>query len=281
MGPVMGISSLQINSPGEGCIKNTILYLHNERATGTLTASFGDFIPDAELRLLVGIVVAAEFGDLKGRSVLDFLFCQEQGIKTLEFVPGVNSRIEQADDIKDESRLVKTTDVEGLLNSVSKDLDHCEARPFIYAPIPVDIGTASLDSLLRVFYAFDKHKLTLASVDMKNARENAPLPQCAIIKAALTQEIMSYRSPMVPLATFRDLYEQIQPLDAVEAENLTGFMRSLIPHPRANYMVLDRFYEFANAVETIANKRGREHGEEVRRIIYKIIAKAQGDMRTS
>lgn len=276
----MGISSLQISSPGEGCIKNTILYLHNERATGTLTASFGDFIPDAELRLLVGIVVAAEFGDMKGRPVLDFLFCQEQGIKIIEFVPGAVSRIEKDEDI-DDSSLLKSTDVEGLLASVSRDLELCEARPFIYAPIPVDIGSASLDSLLRVFYAFDKHKPTLASVDMKIATEKAPLPQCAVIKAALTQEVLSYRSPLVPLATFRDLYEQIQPLNAIEAENLTGFMRSLIPHSRANYMVLDRFYQFANAVETIANKRGRENGEEVRRIIYKIIAQAQGDMRPS
>lgn len=277
----MGISKLQISSPGEGCIKNTVLYLHNERATGTLTASFGDFIPDAELRLLVGIVVAAEFGDLKGPSVLDFLLCQEQGIKTLEFVPGTGARIEPDEERTDDLRLIKTTDVEGLLSSISRDVELCEARPFIYAPLPVDIGTSSLDSLLRVFYAYDKHNVTLASVDLKNATERAPLASCVVIKAALTQEILRYRSPLVPLATFRDLYEHIQPLDAVEAENLTGFMRSLIPHSRANYMMLERFYEFANAVETIANKRGKEHGEEVRRIIYKIIATAQGDRRPS
>lgn len=277
----MGISSLHINSPDEGTVRNTILYLNNERVTGTLCFSFGDFIPDAVVHLLVGIVVDAEFGDLKGKSVLDFLMCQEQGVKEIDFVPGSKSRFERGSDeeAKADDILLKTTDVAGLLSSVARDVEGCEARPFIYAPLPIDIEGASLDSLLRIFYAFEKHKTTLASVQLGSGDAAAPLPQCALIRAALTRDVLCYRAPLVALTTFRDLFELLKPMDNTEAENLTGYMRSLIPHSRANYMVLESFYAFASEVESIAYRRGKENGEEARRIIYRIIAKAQGDKR--
>ncbi len=76
---------------------------------------------------------------------------------------------------------------------------------------------------------------------------------------------------LVALKSFRPLLEIVQPLEEKEAENLRGYMRSLLPHQRATHMPIERFYAFASAIESIAFRRGDESGEEARQTIYRII----------
>lgn len=88
----------------------------------------------------------------------------------------------------------------------------------------------------------------------------------------MTEESRNKRY-IVPLKAFRPLLEVAQPLDRQEAEGLRNYMKTLLLNPSDTYMLLERFYAFASAVESIAYKRGEEKGEEARTIIYAIIRK--------
>jgi hypothetical protein len=157
-----------------------------------------------------------------------------------------------------------------MLNA-SKDVDQCGARPYIFGLLEVSFPEAGQNSLLQVFHEFSKHQDFLETVKPQPDDREAPLPQCLLIHRALQRSVVTYKNPLVALKSFRPLLEIVQPLEEKEAENLRGYMRSLLPHPRATHMPLERFYAFASAVESIAYRRGSEVGDEARRIIYRLI----------
>jgi hypothetical protein len=48
-------------------------------------------------------------------------------------------------------------------------------------------------------------------------------------------------------------------------------MRSLLPNPKATHMSIERFYAFASAIESIAQRRSSEVGDRARRAIHQLI----------
>lgn len=260
----MGIS-FHVTSVREGTIFNVMQFLSLEKVTGTLSISFGRHVPDALIFFASGKAAASEFGDLKGEPVLDLLLCQEYAVKEINFAPGRESQY------KDEA-LIKSPHLSSAMLNVSKDVDQCAARPYIFGLLPVNFpDNVAIDSLLQVFYDFKRHKGFLQTIKPSENDREAPLPQCALLHRALSNGAIAYKTPLVALKAFRPLLEIVQPLEEKEAENLRGYMRSLLPHPRATHMPLERFYAFASAVESIAYRRGSEAGDEARRIIYKLI----------
>jgi hypothetical protein len=148
----------------------------------------------------------------------------------------------------------------------------CQARSLIYGLMPVNFPELGrTDILLQVFYDFPRVKDFLDAVPTGENDKEAPLPQCVLLHRALSRGIIGYQTPLVPLKALRQLLEVVQPLTDKEMENLRGYMRSLLPHPRATHMPIDRFYAFASAVESIAHRRGPEVGDQTRRAIYRLI----------
>lgn len=260
----MGIS-FHVTSVREGTIFNVMQFLSLEKVTGVLGVSFGRQIPHAQIFFVVGRAAAAEFGEIRGEAVLDLLLCQEYSVKEINFTPGREAVY------RDES-LIKAASLSGAMLNASKDVDQCGARPFIFGLLPVNLpASGSQDSLLQVMYDFQKHKDYLQSIRTQEQDKEAPLTQCVLLHRALARGVVTYKTPLVSLKSFRPLLELIHPLEEKEAENLRGYMRSLLPHPRATHMSLERFYAFASAVESIAYRRGPEKGDEARRQIYKLI----------
>ncbi|MBY0551843.1 MAG: hypothetical protein K2W95_31455 [Candidatus Obscuribacterales bacterium] len=260
----MGIS-FHVTSVREGTIFNVMQFLSLEKVTGTLSISFGRHIPDALIFFVSGKAAASEFGDLKGEQVLDMLLCQEYAVKEINFAPGRESQYK-------EGTLIKAPSLSGAMLNASKDVDQCAARPYIFGLLPVNTPEqGAIESLLQVFYDFRKHNDFLQSIKPVESDRDAPLPQCVLLHRALSRNVLTYKTPLVALKSFRPLLEIVQPLEEKEAENLRGYMRSLLPHPRATHMPLERFYAFASAVESIAYRRGSETGDEARRIIYRLI----------
>lgn len=260
----MGIS-FHVTSVREGTIFNVMQFLSLEKVTGVLTISFGRHIPEVQVFFVNGKAAASEFGDLMGEAIFDMLLCQEYAVKEINFSPGREGTF------KDES-LIRAGSLSGAMLNASKDVDKCGARPFIFGLLPVSFPEGgAADSLLQVMHDFSKHESFLSSIKPQEADKEAPLNQCALLHRALGRNVITYKTPLVALKSFRNLLELIQPLEEKEAENLRQYMRSLLPHPRATHMPLERFYAFASAVESIAYRRGAEKGDEARRIIYKLI----------
>lgn len=270
----MGIN-LHISTIRDGTIKSTVQYLSGERSNGTLSLSFGRSNPSAQIHFIDGDPVAAMFGRLKGAVVFDLLFCQEQSITEIEFAP---STVSSWRDGNDRSVLLDTENLNQILKSQSESVASCEARPFIYGPLLVQTAEGEpVGSVLKVIYEFENYQALLESVDSSEDDRYAPLMQCSLIRRALDAGVMTYKTPLVSLKYLRSLLNFVQPLESNEAENLKGYMRALLPHPRATRVPLERFYAFAGAVEAIAYRRGDADGDEVKKFIYKCVRTAADD----
>ena len=260
----MGIS-FHITSVREGTIFNVMQFLSLEKVTGMLNISFGRDIPEVVIHFVSGRAAATEFGNVQGDQVLDLLLCQEYAVKEVNFAPGRESQFK-------ESSIIRANSLSSAMLNASKDVDQCQARPFIFGLLKVITPEAGpVDSLLHVMHDFEKYQPALSAIKSAETDKEAALPQCVLIHRALSRNVISYTAPLVPLKSFRPLLELVQPLEEKEAENLRGYMRSLLPHPRATHMPLERFYAFASAVESIAYRRGPEVGDEARKVIYKLI----------
>jgi hypothetical protein len=257
--------SFHITSVREGTIFNVMQFLSLEKVTGMLNISFGREIPEVVIHFVNGKAAATEFGQVQGEQVLDLLLCQEYACKEINFAPGREAQF------KEES-IIRANSLSGAMLNVSKDVDKCQARPFIFGLLKVGLpDTGPVESLLHVLHDFNKYQPALEAIKPTEGDKEAPLPQCVLIHRALSKNVITYQTPLVPLKSFRPLLELVQPLEEKEAENLRGYMRSLLPHPRATHMPLERFYAFASAVESIAYRRGPEVGDEARKVIYKLI----------
>lgn len=261
----MGIN-FHITSVREGTIFNVMQFLSLEKVTGILSVSFGRHIPEVAIYFVAGKAATAEFGAIVGDNVLDVLLCQEYSIKEVNFAPGRISRI------NDKALIVRAASLSGSLLQASKDVDKCQTRPFIYGLLPIHFPESGrADVLLQVMYDFPKAREYLGGIAAAEGDKQAPLPHCVLIHRALSRNVVNYQTPLVPIKSLRSLLEVIQPLNEKETENLRGYMRSLLPHPRATHMPIDRFYAFASAIESIAHRRGPEVGDQTRRIIYRLI----------
>jgi hypothetical protein len=257
--------SFHITSVREGTIFNVMQFLSLEKVTGMLNISFGREIPESVIHFVAGRAAASEFGNIQGEQVMDLLLCQEYAVKEVNFAPGRESQF------KEES-IIKANSLSGAMLNASKDVDKCAARPYIFGLLKVMMPeTGPVDSLLHLMHDFDKYQPAMQQIAPSDSDKEAPLSQCVLIHRALSRNVLSYQTPLVPLKAFRPLLELVQPLEEKEAENLRGYMRSLLPHPRATHMPLERFYAFASAVESIAYRRGPEAGDEARKVIYKLI----------
>lgn len=92
-----------------------------------------------------------------------------------------------------------------------------------------------------------------------------------LITRALRKGTLSYQTPMVPLKSLKQLIAILQPLSEKETNNLRGYMRSLLPHPKATHISIERFYAFASAIESIAQRRSDEVGDRARKTIHTLI----------
>lgn len=245
----------------------TIHLLIRESRVGTMGVSFGRNTPEARIYFSSGTIVASVFGDLTGAAVFDLLICQEYSIKEIKFVSG-DIQIPTDLDSFTENPLT-------VFDNVRRDVDQCAARPLIYGLIPVrvyEVGdTKDVEQLLLVMHNFNHYSEFLRSVTPSSNDKDAPLSQCRLLHRALSRNVIQYKTPLVALKSFHPLLELVQPLEQRDAENLQGYLRSLLHHPRATHMPLERFFAFASAVEAIAYRRGEECGEACRNIIYMMI----------
>lgn len=261
----MGIN-FHITSVREGTMFNVMQFLCLEKVTGILSVSYGRHIPEVAIYFVSGSAATAEFGAVLGDQVLDLLLCQEHAIKEVNFAPARISRI------NDKALIVRASSLSGALLQASKDVDKCQVRPSIYGLLPMHfLELGRTDILLQIFHDFPKWKDHLAAVPVSDKDKDAPLPQCVLLHRALSRNVAAYHTPLVPLKSIRQVLEAIQPLNDRESDNLRGYMRSLLPHPLATHMPVDRFYAFASAIESIAQRRGPEVADQTRRIIYRLI----------
>ncbi|HEY9715246.1 MAG TPA: DUF4388 domain-containing protein, partial [Chroococcales cyanobacterium] len=144
----MGIN-FHITSVREGTIFNVMQFLSLERVTGILNVSFGRQLPETTIYFVTGNVTTAEFGAIVGDAVLDMLLCQEYAIKEVSFAPG---RISQ---LNEQAIIVRASSLSGVMLNVSKDVDKCESRPYIYGLLPMQAADGKkVDSLMNVMYKF-------------------------------------------------------------------------------------------------------------------------------
>ena len=241
-------------------------FLSLERVSGNMSIRFGRNIPEVTIYFVTGSVGAAEFGYLKGSPVLDMLLCQEFAVKEISFAPG------RVTDLDEEALVVQAANISGTLLNVSKDVDKCEARSLIYGLIPTkDRRAKSTDSLLHLIYEFDQWEDSLNRTPPVKKDKQAPLKECMLLTRALRKGTLSYQTPMVPLKALKELIAILQPLSETETNNLRGYMRSLLPHPKATHISIERFYAFASAIESIAQRRSDEIGDAARRKIHSLI----------
>jgi hypothetical protein len=258
--------NFHITSVREGTIFNVMQFLSLERVTGTLHVSFGRNIPEVSIYFVTGNVTTAEFGAIVGDAVLDVMLCQEYAIKEVRFAPGrVNQFNEQAN-------IFRASSLAGVLLNVSKDVDKCESRPNIYGLIPMRANDGKhTDTLLHLMHSFNEWDPFLLDLPLSAKDKSAPLPQCVLIHRALSNHALTYETPLISLKSLRPLLDVVQPLTEKEGANLRGYMRSLLPNPRATHMSLERFYAFASAIESIAQRRSNEVGNRARRAIHQLI----------
>jgi hypothetical protein len=258
--------NFHITSVREGTIFNVMQFLSLERVTGILTVSFGRQLPETTIYFVTGNVTTAEFGAIVGDAVLDVLLCQEYALKEVSFAPG---RINQ---LNEQAIIVRASSLSGVMLNVSKDVDKCESRSFIYGMLPLQASNGKKsDHLLNVLHEFPDWNDFLLTVPRADTDKGAPLPQCVLLHRALSRSALAYQTPLVSLRALRPLLEIVQPLSEKESNNLRGYMRSLLPHPKATHMSIDRFYAFASAIESIAQRRSSEVGDKARRAIHQLI----------
>lgn len=261
----MGIN-FHITAVREGTIFNVMQFLSLERVTGTLHISFGQNIPEVSIYFVTGNVTTAEFGAIVGDAVLDVMLCQEYAIKEVRFAPG---RINQ---LNEQANIFRASSLAGVMLNVSKDVDRCESRTLIYGLIPIgNKKNNKANSLLNLLHDFEEWEDFLLELPITAKDKSAPLPQCALIHRALASTALAYETPLVSLKALRPLLDIVQPLTEKEQNNLRGYMRSLLPNPRATHMSLERFYAFASAIESIAQRRSRDVGDRARRAIHQLI----------
>lgn len=263
----MGIS-FHITSVREGTIFNVMQFLSLERVTGVLTVRFGRQIPEVTIYFVAGSITTAEFGAIVGDAVLDMLLCQEFAVKEVAFAPG---RINQ---VNEQAIIVRSTNLANVMLNVSKDVDRCESRPFIYGLLPVNTNEGKTSpTILHILQDFGSWSETLAS-PKGDKDKMAPLPQCVLIHRALSKGILAYQRPLVSIKTLKPLLDILSPLSDKESNNLRGYLRSLLPHPKATHLSIERFYAFASAIESIAQRRSPEVGDRARRAIHVLIQSA-------
>jgi hypothetical protein len=244
-------------------------FLSLERVTGILNVSFGRTLPEVIIYFVTGNVTTAEFGAIVGDSVLDMLLCQEYAVKEVSFAPG---RISQLN----EQALIVRASLSGVMLNVSKDVDKCQARPTIYGLLPLATrDNKEADSLLHLMHDFSKWSEVLNALPKSEKDKTAPLKECVFISRAIGQGALIYQTPLVSLRSLKPLLEIIKPMSDKEQNNLRGYMRSLLPQPKATHMSLDRFYAFASAIESIAQRRSTETGDRARRAIHQLIQHSQ------
>jgi hypothetical protein len=261
--------SFHITSVREGTIFNVLQFLSLERVTGVLNLRFGRQIPEVTIYFVTGSIATAEFGNLVGDGVLDLLLCQEFAIKEDSFAPG---RINQ---INEQAIIIRSTNIASTLLNVSKDVDRCESRPLIYGLLPVHYQSGeSSPTILHMLHDFDNWQPKLRLISSGKTDKKAPLPQCVLINRALSHNVITYQRPLVPIKTLKPLLDLLDPLSEKEGNNLRGYLRSLLPHPKATNLSIERFYAFASAIESIAQRRSPETGEKARRAIHVLIQNA-------
>ena len=261
----MGIN-FHITSVREGTIFNVMQFLSLERVTGTLRVSFSPKIPEVIIYFVTGNITTAEFGAIAGDAVLDVMLCQEYAIKQVSFEPG------RVDRLNEKSNIFKASSLSGVMLNVSKDVDRCEARPMIYGLLPIESKEGRhADSLLHLLHEFTGWNSSLLAVPSQSKDKAAPLPQCVLIHRAISAGALVYQTPLISLKAMRPLLDIVQPMTEKETGNLRGYMRNLLPNPKATYMSVDRFYAFASAIESMAQRRSPEAGDLARKAIYALI----------
>lgn len=241
-------------------------FLSLEKVTGVLTVKFGRQIPEVTIYFVAGSITTAEFGAIVGDAVLDMLLCQEFAVKEVAFAPG---RINQ---VNESAIIVRSTNLANVMLNVSKDVDRCESRPFIYGLLPVNINEGkSAPTILHILQDFGSWSEPLSVAPKGEKDKKAPLPQCALIHRALSKGVLTYQRPLVSIKTLKPLLDILNPLSEKESNNLRGYLRSLLPHPKATHLSIERFYAFASAIESIAQRRSPEVGDRARRAIHVLI----------
>ena len=241
-------------------------FLSLERVTGTLTISFGRDIPKVTIYFLSGNINTAEFGAVVGDAVLDVLLCQEFAIKEVSFDPGHRK------EVNEEAVIVKANSLSAAMLNVSKDVDKCEARSLVYGMMPMkDRNSKNIPSLLHLLNDFGSWENNLKRVPKDEKDKTAPLKQCVLITRALRKGALAYQTPLISLKAMRTLIAIVQPLSEQETKNLRGYMKSLLPHPKATHISIERFYAFSSAIESIAQRRSNEVGEKARKTIHALI----------
>jgi len=261
--------SFHITSVREGTIFNVMQFLSLERVTGVLTIRFGRQLPEVSIYFIAGNIATAEFGAIVGDGVLDMLLCQEFAIKEVAFAPG---RINQ---VNENAIIVRSSNIASVMLNVSKDVDKCESRPFIYGLLPVNSNQGRTSaSVLHILQDFGAWQADLEAVPKGEKDKKAPLPQCVLIHRALSRGVLSYQRPLVSIKSLKGLLDLLNPISEKEANNLRGYLRSLLPHPKATQLSIERFYAFASAIESIAQRRSPEVGDRARRAIHSLIQSA-------
>ncbi len=264
----MGIS-FHITSVREGTIFNVMQFLSLERVTGVLSVRFGRQIPEVTIYFVAGSITTAEFGSIVGDSVLDMLLCQEFAVKEVAFAPG---RINQ---VNEQAIIVRSTNLASVMLNVSKDVDKCESRPLIYGLLPINSTTGrTAPSVLRILNDFSPWDDSLKALPRSEKDKKAPLPQCVLIHRAMSKGLITYQRPLVSIKALKPLLEILGNLSDKESNNLRGYLRSLLPHPKATHLSIERFYAFASAIESIAQRRSPEVGDRARRAIHMLIQSA-------
>lgn len=241
----------------DGTLVRTVEQLTRAGETVHMAVSFGRSLPDASIAFANGEIVSAELGDLQGPELFDFLICQERAITEINVCKTRAQAVAKS----------RCEDVAALLHQASSNVERCEARPLIYSGLPV---STTNEQLLLIFREFHQHARIFVRIHSEEDIR-APLPQCALLYAALASGRIRYTVPLVPLKTLRPLFLLIQPLEETEEANLRAYLDSLLPNPRATHIVIERFYAFASALESIAYRRSSDCGDTARKIIYKIV----------
>ena len=261
--------SFHITSVREGTIFNVMQFLSLEKVTGMLEVRFGRQIPEASIYFVAGSIATAEFGHLVGDSVLDVLLCQEFSIKEVAFAPG---RVNQ---VNEQAIIVNSSNIASVMLNVSKDVDFCESRPFIYGLLPVNGRSGRTSpSILHILHGFGDWQDELTTASRGDKDKKAPLPECALIHRALATSVIAYQRPLVSIKALRPLLSLLDPLSDKEQNNLRGYLRSLLPHQKATHLSIERFYAFASAIESMAQRRSPEVGDRARRAIHTLIQSA-------
>jgi hypothetical protein len=258
--------SFHITSVREGTIFNVMQFLSLEKVTGMLKVRFGRQVPEASIYFVAGSIATAEFGYLVGDCVLDVLLCQEFAVKEIAFTPG---RVNQ---VNEQAIIVNSSNIASVMLNVSKDVDLCESRPFIYGLLPVNSNFGqSAPSILHILHDFPIWQDKLATVSRGDKDKKAPLPQCALLHRALAGNVITYQRPLISIKSLKPLLNLLEPLSEKEMNNLRGYLRSLLPHPKATHLSIERFYAFASAIESMAQRRSQEVGDRARRGIHLLI----------